>query len=207
MQKLGILASVLLLASVIVGPIGLSYAQTVDTAKAAKSKLDETKAQMDQAKADRLAAQIQKAADTKAKMNAKKEAAAKDLAAAISARNTAIGKEDLPTTADVVAKIRAMASKQIEARKAAGGPSEVQKALEDDRAAHAKRIAEHKKTIPATPDKDQKYVKEDKRGRDKTLKGYDAADQLSKESELKKENKKAEATRAKEAAKMHYNRK
>lgn len=207
MQKLGILASVLLLASVIVGPIGLSYAQTVDTAKAAKSKLDETKAQMDQAKADRLAAQIQKAADIKAKMNAKKEAAAKDLAAAIAARKASIEKEDLPTTADVVAKIRAMAAKMIEARKAAGGPSEVQKALEEDRAAHAKRIAEHKKTIPASPDKDQKYTKEDKRGRDKTLKGYDATDQLSKESELKKENKKAEAIRAKEAAKMHYNRK
>ncbi|MGQ0772378.1 MAG: hypothetical protein ACT4NT_06380 [Nitrososphaerota archaeon] len=207
MQKLGILASVLLLASVIVAPIGLSYAQTVDTAKAAKSKLDETKAQMDQAKADRLAAQIQKAADIKAKMNAKKEAAAKDLAAAIAARNAAMGKEDLPTTADVVAKIRAMAAEQIEARKAAGGPSKVQVALEEDRAAHAKRIAEHKMTIPATPDKDQKYVKEDKRGRDKTLKGYDATDQLSKESELKKENKKAEAIRAKEAAKMHYNRK
>lgn len=207
MQKLGILASVLLLASVIVGPIGLSYAQTVDTAKAAKSRLDETRAQMDQAKADKLAAQIKKAADIKAQMNAKKEAAAKDLAAAIAARSKAVAKEDLPTTADVIAKIQAMAAKQIEARKAAGGPSKVQIALEEDRAAHAKRIAEHKKTIPVAPDKDQKYNKDDKRGRDQTLKGYDAVDQLSKESGLKKENKKAEATRAKEAAKMHYNRK
>jgi hypothetical protein len=60
--------------------------------------------------------------------------------------------------------------------------------------------------IPKTPDKDQKYVKDDKRGRDKALKGYDAVDQLSKEEALKKENKKAEAERAERAAQMHYNR-
>lgn len=205
MQKLGILASILLLASVIVAPIGLSYAQTVDTAKVAKSKSEEAKIQAEQAKKDRLEAQIQKAAEIKAMMAAKKEAAAKEIAAAIAARKTAM-KEDLPTADVVIEKYMSAAKDAVAARKSAGGPSKVQVQLEEDRAAFAKKVQEHKMSIPKTPDKDQKYNKDDKRGRDNTLKGYDAVDQLSKESALKKENKKAEAERAERAAQMHYNR-
>jgi len=207
MQKLGILASVLLLASVIVGPIGLSYAQTVDTAKASRASHDEIKSSTEQEKADRFAAQVQKAADIRAAMNAKKAAAAKDIAAAIAARNAAINKEDIPTADNVLAKIKSMASEQIAARKAAGGPSKVQVQLDEDRAAHAKRIADHKNAIPTTPDKDHKYTKDDKRGRDGKLKKHDAVDQYSKESELKKQDKKAISERDEQASKMHYNRK
>ncbi|GEM_PF-1917599 len=207
MQKLGILASVLLLASVIIGPIGLSYAQTVDTAKASRAHADEVKTMAEQEKADRLAAQIKMAADTKAAMNAKKAAAAKEIAAAIAARNAAIKKEDLPQAGDVLAKVKTMAKEQIDARKATGGPSKVQKALAEDRAAYAKRIDEYKKTLPTTPDKDHKYTKDDKRGRDKELKNYGAIDQYSKESGLKKEDKKAVSERDTKASQMHYNRK
>ncbi len=206
MQKLGILASVLLLASVIVGPIGLSYAQTVDTAKASRATHDEVKSSTEQAKADRFAAQVQKAADIKAAMNAKKAAIAKDLAAAIAARNAALNKEDIPTTGDVVAKVKAMAQEQIAARKAPGGPSKVQVQLDEDRAAHAKRIDEYKMTVPTTHEKDHKYTKDDKRGRDGKLKKHDAVDQYSKESGLKKEDKKAISERDTRASKMHYNR-
>jgi hypothetical protein len=207
MQKLGILASVLLLASVMVGPIGLSYAQTVDTAKAARANHDEVKASTEEKKADRFAAQVQKAADIKAAMAAKKAAAAKEIAAAIAARNAAIKKEDIPRTGDMLAELKATAKEQIDARKAAGGPSKVQVALEQDRAAFAKKVQEHKASIPKSPEKDHKYTKDDKRGRDKTLKGYDAIDQYSKESELKKEDKKAVSERDEKASQMHYNRK
>lgn len=207
MQKLGILASVLLLASVIVGPIGLSYAQTVDTAKASREHHDEVRTLTEQEKADRFAAQVQKAADIKAAMAAKKAAAAKEIAAAIAARNAATKKEDIPQTGEILAKVRALAQEQIDARKAAGGPSKVQKALDEDRASYAKKIEEYKKTLPTTPDKDHKYAKDDKRGRDGKLKKLDALDQYSKESELKKEDKKAIAERDAEASKMHYNRK
>ena len=206
MQKLGILASVLLLASVMVGPIGLSYAQTVDTAKAARANHDEIKAAAEKAKAERFEAQVKKAAEIKAAMNAKKAAAAKEIQAAIAARSETIKKEDLPTTGDVLAKVRSMAEEQIEARKAPGGPSKVQKALEEDRASYAKRIDDYKSKVPKSADKDHKYTKDDKRGREKTLKNLGAADQYSKESELKKEDKKAISERDQKASKMHYNR-
>jgi hypothetical protein len=207
MQKLGILASVLLLASVIIGPLGLSYAQTVDTAKKARESHDEVKTLAEQQKAERLAAQIKKAAEIKAAMNAKKEAAAKEIAAAIAARNAALQKDEIPRTADLIAKLKAAAKEQIDARKAAGGPSKVQKALEQDRAAFAQKVAEHKMSLPKAPEKDHKYTKDDKRGRDKTLKSYDAVDQYSKESELKKEDKKAISKKEALASQMHYNRK
>lgn len=192
MQKLGFLASILLLASVIIGPIGLSNAQTVDTSKESKMKFDEMKPKMEKEKADRLAAQQQKAADIKAKMLAKKEAAQKDIDAMIAKRNADTKKKDLSySTADFIAKTREMAKEQIEARKAAGGPSKVQEALNEDRAALEKRIREHKEGIPTTADKDIKSAKEDARKRVKALKGYDASDQLSKEKALKAEEKKA----------------
>ncbi|MEW6043774.1 MAG: hypothetical protein AB1608_05880 [Thermoproteota archaeon] len=204
MQKLGILASVLLLASVIIGPIGLSHAQTVDTHKAAKMSHEEKRAMMEKQKEQRLEAQKQKAAEIKAMMNAKKEAAAKEIEAAMAARQAAMAKEDRLRTGDYVAMLKEMAKEAIDARKSAGGPSKVQKALEADRAAYEQRIAEYKKTIPTTPEKDIKYLKEDKKGREKTLKGYDAVDQYSKEVALKKEYKKAEEIKKEKASQMHH---
>lgn len=204
MQKLGILASALLLASVIVGPIGLSYAQTVDTNKAAKMSHEEKRAMMDKQREERLEAQKQKAAEIKAKMNAKKEAAAKELEAASAARKTAAMKEDLPRTEDIIAKLKAAAKEAIDARKSTGGPSKVQKALEADREALKQRIEEHKKMIPKSPEKDIKYIKEDQKGREKKLKGYDAVDQYSKEVGLKKEYKKAEEIKKQKQAEMHH---
>lgn len=203
MQKLGILASVLLVASVIIGPVGLSHAQTVDTNKAAKMSFEEKKAMMEQEKQQRLEAQKQKAAEIKAKMNAKKEAAAKEIEAAIAARNAAT-KEDLPRTEDIIAKLKAMAADAIDAKKSAGGPSKVQKALEAEREAYMKRVQEHKAMIPKAPEKDVKYVKEDKKAREKTLKSYDAVDQYSKESGLKKEYKKAEEKKQEKYSQMHH---
>lgn len=207
MQKLGILASVLLLASVMVGPIGLSHAQTVDTNKESKTKHEEMRSMEDQKKAERLAMQMKKAEEVKAKMNAKKMAAAAEIAKMIEERNKALQKDQIPRTADYIAKLKEAAKEQIEARKAAGGPSKVQKALEEDRAAHAKRVAEHKMKLKTAPDKDHKYSKDDKRGRDKVLKQLGAIDQYSKESELKKQDKKAISERDEKAAQMHYNRK
>ncbi|MFN3654578.1 MAG: hypothetical protein ACK4TO_04535 [Candidatus Nitrosotenuis sp.] len=203
MQKLGILASVLLLASVLVGPVGLSYAQTVDTNKAAKMSHEEKRAMMDKQREERLEAQKQKAAEIKAKMNAKKEAAAKELEAALTARQTTM-KEDLPRTEEIIAKLKAAAKEAIDTRKASGGPSEVQKALEKERDALKKRIEEHKMMIPKSPQKDIKYVKEDQKGREKKLKGYDAVDQYSKEVVLKKEYKKAEEIKKQRQAEMHH---
>jgi hypothetical protein len=208
MQKLGILASVLLLASVMVGPIGLSHAQTVDTNKASKTKHEQMRSMEEQKKAERLAMQIKKAQDAREKMNAKKMAAAAEIAKMIEERNKMIqSKDQIPRTSDYVAKLKEAAKEQIEARKAAGGPSKVQKALEEDRAALAKKIAEHKMKLKTAPDKDDKYLKDDKRGRDKVLKQLGADDQYSKESELKKQEKKAISERDQKAAQIHYNRK
>ncbi|MEM3064683.1 MAG: hypothetical protein QW177_04850 [Candidatus Nitrosotenuis sp.] len=203
MQKLGILASVLLLASVIIGPVGLSYAQTVDTNKAAKMSHEEKRAMMDKQREERLEAQKQKAAEIKAKMNAKKEAAAKEIEAAMASRQAAI-KEDLPRTEDIIAKLKAAAKEAIEAKKPSGGPSDVQKALEKDREALKKRIEEYKMMIPKSPQKDIKYLKEDQQGREKKLKGYDATDQYSKEVELKKQYKKAEEIKKQKEAELHH---
>jgi hypothetical protein len=154
-----------------------------------------------------LEAQKQKAMEVKERMNAQKAAAAKEIAAAIEARNAAMKKEDIPRAADLIAKWRQMGKEALDARKPAGGPSEVQKALEQEREALKMRIQEHKATIPKTPEKDHKYTKDDNRGRDAKLKSYGAVDQLSKESELKKQEKMAEKIRDAQAAKMHYNRK
>jgi hypothetical protein len=204
MQKLGYLASVLLLASVIIGPIGLSHAQTVDTHKDSKVKHDEMRANMDQTRAEKLDSLKARAADAKAAFNAKKAAAQKAIDEMIAARNQAIKKSDLPTAADLLAQIKEEAKNAIDARKPAGGPSKVQKALEKDREAFSMRVQEHQKMIPKSPDKDIKSVKDDSRLRPKTLKALDAVDQLSKEEAQKAEEKKAEADRAKAYAEMHH---
>lgn len=192
MQKLGILASVLLLAAAVITPVGLSYAQTVDTSKEAKMKHEEIKAAMEKEREQRLEKQRQMAAEAKAKMEAKKAQAAKEIEQLIKERKSTIAKEDLPQAADIVAKLKEMAKEAIDAKKPSGGPSKVQKALEADREALKKRIEEFKKTIPVAPQKDIKYTKEDQKGREKTLKTLGAQDQLSKEQGLKKQYQKAE---------------
>jgi hypothetical protein len=189
------------------GPIGLSHAQTVDTSKASKTKHEEMRSMEEQKKAERLEMQIKKAQDVREKMNAKKMAAAAETAKMIEERNKMIQKDQIPRSADYIAKLKEAAKEQIEARKAAGGPSKVQKALEEDRAAFAKKVAEHKMNLKTAPDKDHKYTKDDKRGRDKVLKQLGADDQYSKESELKKQDKKAISERDQKAAQIHYNRK
>jgi hypothetical protein len=204
MQKLGILASVLLLASVIIGPIGLSNAQTVDTHKAAKMSHEEKRAMLEKQQQERLEAKKQKAAEIKAMMNAKKEAAAKDIEAAMETRKAAMVKEERLRTGEYIEKLKAMAKEAIDARKSTGGPSKVQKALEADREAHEQRIAEHKMMVKKAAEKNIKYDIEEKQGRDKKLKAYDAVDQYSKEVALKKEYKKAEEKKKEQAAKTHH---
>lgn len=207
MQKLGILASILLLTAVVIGPIGLSYAQTANTAAVAKEKHDEGRSEFDQMRADRLEAQKQKAADTKAKMMAKKMAAAKAIEDAIAARNEAIKKDDLPRTADVLAKLREEAKAAIEARKSSGGPSESQTALESEREAFAMKVKAQKEYLPKSPEKDVKRTFDEAVKVPKTQKDLGATDQKAKEEAQKAEAQKASEIKKDKYGKIHYNRK
>lgn len=207
MQKLGILASILLLTAAIIGPVGFSHAQTVDTNKESKMKHDEMRAKMDQERADRLEAQKQRAAEIKEMMAAKKAAAAKELEAMLAERNAKIANDEIPRAADILAALKAKAADAIAAKKATPGPSKVQKALEQDREAFAKKVEEHKMKLPTTPAKDVKYVKDDKRDRPDTLKKMGATDQKSKEELSVKEQKKAEEIKKEKLDAIHYNRK
>jgi hypothetical protein len=207
MQKLGILASVLLLTAAIIGPVGLSYAQTVDTAAVAKAKHTEGRDAFDQMRADRLEAQKQKAADIKAKMQAKKMQAAKDIEAMIAARADSITKNDLPTAADVIAKIRAEAKAAIEARKASGGPSESQVDLEKQREDFAMKVKAQKEYIPKAPAKDLKVTVDVGHKVPKTQKDIGALDQKAKEEAAKAEAEKADALKKAKYGSIHYNRK
>lgn len=204
MQKLGYLASVLLLASVIIGPIGLSHAQTVDTATVAKVKAEKIRAEMDKQREERLQMQLKMASDAKSKMQAMKMQAEKDIEAKIVERNQAIKKNDLPTAADIIAQIKANAKAAIEARAAPGGPGKVQTQLEKDRMAFDEKVKDQKEWLVKSVQKDVKYTKDDKRLRDKTLKNYAAIDQLSKETSLKGEYKKAEVEKDTENSKTHH---
>jgi hypothetical protein len=210
MQRLGILASILLLTSAIIGPLGISYAvEPTDTQRDSKVKHDDVRSAIDQKRAERHEALKQMASEVKAKLNAKKTAAQKDIDAAISARNEAILARDTPTsTADFIAKLKEQAAEAIAKRKAAGGPSKVQVALEADREAYAKRISEHQSMVPKSPEKDIKYVKETKHDRMKKLKAADAVDQESKESsQIDQQEKATEMRDAAYAAMHHKNRK
>lgn len=207
MQKLGILASILLLTAVVIGPIGLSYAQTANTAAVAKEKHDESRSEFDQMRADRLEAQKQKAADIKAKMMAKKMAAAKAIEDAIAARSESIKKEDLPRTEDVMAKLRAEAKAAIEARKSSGGPSESQTALEKEREAFAMKVKAHKESLPKAPEKDVKRTVDEKVKVPKTQKDLGATDQKAKEEAQKAEADKASKIKKDKYGQIHYNRK
>ncbi len=207
MQKLGILASILLLTAVVIGPIGLSYAQTANTAAAAKAKHEEGRDAFDQMRADRLEAQKQKAADIKAAMMAKKMATAKAIEEMIAARNAALAKNDLPTAADVLAKIKEDARAAIEARKAAGGPSESQTALEKEREAFAMKVKAQKEYLPKSPEKDVKRTFDEQVKVPKTQKDLGAIDQKSKEEAQKAEAAKAAAIKKDKYGQIHYNRK
>ena len=207
MQKLGILASILLLTAVVIGPIGLSYAQTANTAAAAKEKHDEGRSAFDQMRADRLESQKQMAADIKAKMMAKKMAAAKAIEDAIAARNESIKKDDLPRTADVLAKLREEAKAAIEARKSSGGPSESQTALESEREAFAMKVKAQKEYLPKSPEKDVKRTFDEAVKVPKVQKELGATDQKAKEEAQKAEADKAAEIKKDKYGKIHYNRK
>ncbi|MGQ0606773.1 MAG: hypothetical protein ACT4OD_07510 [Candidatus Nitrosotenuis sp.] len=207
MQKLGILASILLLTSVVIGPIGLSYAQTANTAAAAKANHDESRNAFDQMRADRLEAQKQMAADIKAAMMAKKMAVAKAIEEMIAARNAAMKKNDLPTAAEVLAKLREDARAAIDARKPAGGPSDSQTALETEREAFAMKVKAHKESIPKSPEKDVKRSFDESVKVPKVQKDLGATDQKAKEEAQKAEAEKAAEIKKDKYGKIHYNRK
>jgi hypothetical protein len=207
MQKLGILASILLLTAVIVGPVGLSYAQTVDTAAVAKEKHEKSRDAFDQTRADRLEAQKQKAADIKAQMQAKKMQAAKAIEEAIAKRNEAIQKKDQPTAADILAALKAEAKAAIDARKASGGPSESQVDLEAQRENFAMKVKSQKENLPKAPAKDIKVKIDADRKVPKIQKDIGALDQKAKEEAQKAEAEKADEIKKQKYGSIHYNRK
>jgi hypothetical protein len=207
MQKLGILASILLLTAVIVGPIGLSYAQTVDTAAVAKEKNEKGRDAFDQTRADRLEAQKQKAADIRAQMQAKKMQAAKAIEEAIAKRNEAIQKKDQPTAADILAALKEEARAAIDARKASGGPSESQVDLESQRENFAMKVKSQKENLPKTPAKDLKVTVDTGHKVPKTQKDIGALDQKAKEEAQKAEADKAAEVKKSKYGSIHYNRK
>lgn len=207
MQKLGYLATILLLTAVFVGPIGLSYAQTANTAADAKMTAEENRAKFDQMRAERLEMQKQRAAEIKEKMMAKKMSAAKDIEAMIAARAETLKKSDLPTTADYLTKLREEGKAAIEARKPAGGPSESQIALEKEREAFAMKVKAHKESLPTTPEKDLKVSVDVGHKVPKVQKDIGATDQKAKEEAAKAEADKAAEIKAKKYGQIHYNRK
>ncbi|MEM2160664.1 MAG: hypothetical protein QXN55_06900 [Candidatus Nitrosotenuis sp.] len=207
MQKLGILATVLLLTAAIIGPVGLSYAQTADTAAVAKTKAEKARDAFDQERAARLEAQKQKAADIKAQMQAKKMQAAKDIEATIAARAEAVKKQDLPTAADVLAQIREQAQAAIEARKAPGGPSKSQVDLEKQREEFAMKVKSQKEYIPVAPEKDLKVKVDTEHKVPKTQKELGALDQKAKEEAQKAQAEKAAEVKKSKYGSIHYNRK
>ena len=207
MQKLGILASILLLTAAIIGPVGLSYAQTADTAAAAKAKSEKARDAFDQTRADRLEAQKQKAAEIKAQMQAKKMQAAKAIEEAIAQRNEAVKKSDLPTAADILAKIKADAQAAIDARKSSGGPSKSQVDLETQRENFAMKVKAQKENIPVAPAKDLKVAVDAGHKVPKTQKDIGALDQKAKEEAQKAEADKAADIKKQKYGSIHYNRK
>lgn len=170
-------------------------------------KHEEMRAKMEQEKADRLEAQKQKAAETRAMMLAKKMEAAKAVEEALAKRSSMSNDDQIPRTDDVIAEAKAKAAEAIAAKKAAGGPSKVQIALEKARAEYQKKVEEHKKMLPKTPDKDLKYLKDTKQQRDSKMKKLGATDQDAKEKLALEQQKKAEALKKKLLSELHYNRK
>jgi hypothetical protein len=207
MQKLGILASILLLTAVIVGPIGLSYAQTVDTSAAAKEKHEKSRDAFDQTRADRLDAQKQKAADIKAQMQAKKMQAAKDIEEAIAKRNESIQKKDQPTAADILAALKEEAKAAIDARKASGGPSKSQVDLESQRENFAMKVKSHKENLSKAPAKDLKVTVDSSHKVPKTQKDIGAVEEKAKQEATKTEADKAAEVKKQKYGSIHYNRK
>lgn len=207
MQKLGYLASILLLTAVIVGPIGLSHAQTANTAADAKKAGEEGRAKFDQMRADRLEAQKQSAADIKAKMTAMKMAAAKDIEAASAARAAAIKKQDLPTAVDVLTQLKANAKAAIEARASSGGPSKSQVSIEQEREAFAMKVKAQKESLPTSADKDVKVTIDVGHKVPKVQKELGATDQMAKEEAQKAQADKAAEVKQTKYGKIHYNRK
>lgn len=207
MQKLGILASILLLAAAIIGPVGLSYAQTANTAAVAKETNEKARDAFDQMRADRLEAQKQSAVDIKAKMQAKKTPVAKAIEATVAARAEAIKKNDLPTAADVLAKLKEDAKAAIAAKASSGGPSKSQVDLEKQRESFAMKVEEQKANLPVSADKDVKVTIDGGHKVPKTQKDLGALDQKAKEESQKEQADKAVDVKKSKYGGIHYNRK
>ena len=195
MQQLGILASILLLTAALMVPVGHSFAQTVDTAKTAKLSFKEMKAQMDQNDVDRRAMMLKKAADTKAMLDAKKNAAGKDYETRIAA-NPAFSEKDQPTASEILADIHATADKIVKEKKEviAASARPVQKSIDEVRAAEAQKAKEYKASVNA-PVKNITDLKEEKDQRAKTLEKLHAKAQASVEKAASEQQKKAEELR------------
>ena len=207
MQKLGILASVLLLAAVTIGPVGFSYAQTADTAAVAKATNEKARDAFDQMRADRLEAQKQMAADIKAQMQAKKMQAAKAIEEAIAARAQATTKNDLPRAADIIAQLKEDAKAAIAAKASSGGPSKSQTDLEKQRESYAMKVQAENANRPMSADKDVKVKIDVGHKVPKTQKDLGALDQKAKEEAQKAQADKAAEVKKSKYGGIHYNRK
>lgn len=213
MQKLGYLASILLLTAVIVGPVGLSHAAPVDTALAAKGNQEKGLQAFYQMKDDRFMAEKQRAADVKAKMEAMKKAAQKDTDAMIAARADAIKKGDLPTAADILAKLRADAKATGNAFKNSGAghyrdsTSKSQIDLEQQRKAFAENVKSQKEMIASSAAKDVKATLDEGRKVPKVQKELTADEQKAQDDAQKAEAKKAAEVQKEKYGGIHYNRK
>lgn len=161
MEKLGYLATILLLTAVIVGPIGLSHAAPVDTAADSKANHKKSLEESYKEREARFNAEKQRAADVKAKMEEMKKAAQKEIDAAIAARGEAIKKSDLPTTADIIAKIKADAKATGNHFPHSGtnfrdGTSKSQTDLEQQRKSYEESVKAHKESIAKSATKNIK---------------------------------------------------
>ena len=213
MQKLGYLASILLLTAVIVGPIGLSHAAPVDTAAAAHGNHKKGLEASYQEQDARFKAEKQRAADVKAKMEAMKKAAQKDIDAAIAARGEAIKKADLPTAADILAKLKENAKATGNAFPNSGAghyrdaPSKSQTDLEKQRQAFAENVKAQKEMIASSAAKDVKATVDEGRKVPKVQKELTADEQKAQDEAQKAEAKKAAEIKKEKYGGIHYNRK
>ena len=204
MEKLGYLATILLLTAVIVGPIGLSHAAPVDTAADAKA---EHKKGLEASYADRDArfnAEKQRAADVKAKMEAMKKTAQKEIDAAIAARAQAIKQSDIPTTADLLAQIKAEAKATGNHFPNSGtnfrdGTSKSQVDLEQQRKSFDESIKAYKESIAKSSTKNIKSDVDSSR-RVPTKQMQLTADEQAAKDKVAKE----QAQKASEAHKARY---
>jgi len=142
-----------------------------------------------------------------------KKAAQKDVDATIAARATAIKKNDLPTAADIMAKLREDAKSTGNAFPNSGsgnyrvGPSKSQTDLEKQREAFAENVKSQKEMIASSAAKDVKATLDEGHkvpGKQKLL---TADEQKVQDDAQKAEAKKAAEVKKQKYGGIHYNRK